>query len=104
MKTQQLHAAQTVSTVRIAICVRIAISRAVTWQAVSIATSVRFVDQATYVKKIAKYLPTNIGPSIGPNGRKANGETSVPVIIKKYKTFRERETLQNFGKLVNVAM
>ena len=46
----------------------------------------------------------NIGPNIGPNGWKANGETSVPVIIKKYKTFCERETLQNFGKLVNVAM
>ena len=51
---KQSYAAKTVSTVRVAICVRIVIRWAVTCQAVSIASSVRIVDQATNVKKIAE--------------------------------------------------
>ena len=51
---KQLYAAKTVSTVRVAIRVRIVIRWAVTCQVVSIASSVRIVDQATNVKKIAK--------------------------------------------------
>ena len=51
---KQSYAAKTVSTVRVAICVRIVIRWAVTCKVVSIASSVRIVDQATNVKKIAK--------------------------------------------------